>query len=208
MRDTACGVDIPEMTVIPDAGVTMVITDVDIWDDLGNQVTGKSYELTDANNDRLVIQIHEAVQVSPGVKGHFYFEYRGQRTSDLDFSTPALGDYAASELRKIHADLGNVEIDYNGNCNEGWNFNINWGMTGDYETIKLVNINITGVDPVFESADIRSGGVWVRELPGAYLATVSTVPQVQVERNGILAVCNNDAVFYVGIFSVHDFLKI
>ena len=96
-------------------------------------------------------------------QGHFYFEYRGQRTSDLDFATPALGDYATSELRKIHADLGNVEIDYDGNCNEGWNFNINWGVTGDYEMIKLVNINVTGVDPVFESIDIRSGGVWVRD---------------------------------------------
>jgi len=69
MKETACGVVIPEMTVIPDTGVTMVVSDVNIWDDFGNSGIGKSYELTDANNDRLVIQIYEAVQVSPGVQG-------------------------------------------------------------------------------------------------------------------------------------------
>ena len=40
MIATGCGVDIPEMTVIPEQGATVTVTDVNLWDEEGNDIDG------------------------------------------------------------------------------------------------------------------------------------------------------------------------
>ena len=77
LKDSGCGVDIPEMTVIPEPGVNIAVSNVNLFDEFGNAVTGKSYELTNSGGKKLVIQIHEAVKVTPGVRGHFVLDYQG-----------------------------------------------------------------------------------------------------------------------------------
>ena len=82
-----------------DSGVTLVVTDANLWDDFGTPVVGKTYELTDTNNNQIKIDIFEAVGISPGVEGHFQFEYLGQLTSVINLNTPALDDHVLNELK-------------------------------------------------------------------------------------------------------------
>ena len=89
----------------------------------------------------------------------------------MNFATPGLAEQAATELRKLHTDVATAEITIDGNCNAGFEFIIEWGKQGDFEMVKLESGDITGLDVKVESHEYRSGGILVRALPGAYMAT-------------------------------------
>ena len=191
MQATGCGIDIPEMTVIPESGATVTVVDINVFDINDNPVVGKAYELRNNNGDLVVIEIYEFQKISPGISGDFRFDYLGIKTPLMSFGTPGLAALAASEIRKLHGDLATNEIEITGDCNMGWTFDLQWSQGGDFDLVKLENVNIAGLNISIESREYRSGGVLVRALPGAYMATLHDQPQVQVKRNNILARCNN-----------------
>jgi len=71
-----------------------------------------------------------------------------------------------SELKKIHADLKYADLSVHGDCNAGWRFDITWQVQGDYEMVQMLDIDITGVNHEVSSDEIRSGGVYVQNIPG------------------------------------------
>ena len=74
---TGCGADIPEMTIIPEDGVTLQVTERDAFDEVGNMVKATQYKMTNSEHKIVTIQIHEHVKISPGIIGTFKFDYRG-----------------------------------------------------------------------------------------------------------------------------------
>ena len=116
------------MEVIAQNGHTLEVSDVDAWDEDGNVVKGKSYKITDDQNRQVVIDIVEMVQLSPGVQGSFQLEYQGQQTPLIDLSTPAVEDFMKMQLQRIHQDLRTAQVEIDGNCNEGWHFDVDWDI--------------------------------------------------------------------------------
>ncbi|CBY36829.1 unnamed protein product, partial [Oikopleura dioica] len=83
-----------------------------------------------------------------------------------------------------------VNAEANGNCNDGYTLELWWAVNGDFAPIQVQNINLTGVELSVQTVDVRSGGVWIKEIPGAFLRTVHD--EVVVSRKGISAACNTN----------------
>ena len=174
--DTAeCGVDIPEFQIIGEPGVKVEVTDVNIWDDFGNEIAAKQYSLTDQQNRNIVLEVSEAVKLSPGVTGFVQFGYRDIFTPVIDLNTPALADFITEELQRLHNDLQTAIVQIGGDCNDGWYFDINWEIQGDFDMVEMKTFNLTGVNLDVTSNAYRSGGIYVREIPGGQLATTHSV---------------------------------
>lgn len=189
--DTAeCGVDIPEFEIIGEPGVQVEKTEVNIWDEFGNDIKATQYSLTDAQNRNIILEVSEAVKLSPGVTGLVQFGYRGIYSPIIDLDTPALADFVTEELQRMHTDLQTAIVSIGGDCNDGWYFDINWDVQGDYDMVEMETFNLTGVNLEIKSDAYRSGGIYVREIPGGQMATTHSVPQVQVKHRDILAQCN------------------
>lgn len=183
--DTSCNVDIAEMSVIGDSVTTEdVVKEVD-----GNDVQGKRYIVTEGDNS-IAIEIWKSTLVSPGLVGTFSLGYKEMNTSEIDIST-ASPISLESLLRPLHGDLSTIKVDtFEGNCQDGYSMRFKWNKGGDYPLLQFNDLSITGVDKLITTEETRSGGVYVKSLPGTYMAQTFDRPQVQVKREGILATCN------------------
>ena len=138
-----CAIDIPEMTIVPGPGISITVSDVDLWDNFGNPKVGKSYSLTDNTGTTMILQYHEHQPVSPGLSGQFRFEYQGIRSTIMDLQMIGLDIFATEELRKLHSDLASAEIEISGNCNRGYDITSGYRYFFFYKTQNFIKQNIS-----------------------------------------------------------------